>query len=55
MLVMPASLNPRLFYSKQAIADYNAAVAEFLAQQQQAEYTNSKNQKRNKRHDRNDY
>jgi rubrerythrin len=52
---MPSPLNPRLFYSKQAVDEYNAAVAAYLAQQADTEYNHAKNQKRNKRHNRNDY
>lgn len=55
MLSMPTPLNPKHFHSKQVVEDYQQAVAAFLAQQQAAEYEHSKNRKRNKRHDRNDY
>ena len=55
MLEMPQPLDKRLFYNQQAINDHHAAVAAYLAQQQQAEYKHSKNKKRNKRHDRNEY
>lgn len=47
MLVMPEPLNPRLFYSKQAVAEYNNAVAEYMAQMEAAEYR-AKNAKGNK-------
>lgn len=55
LLTPPIPLSPRLFHSKQAVDAFNDAMAAYLAQQQQAEYNHSKNQKRNKRHDRNDY
>ena len=55
MLQMPAPLDKRLFYTQQAIDDHNAAVAAYLAQQHQAEYKHTKNQKRNKRFDKNEY
>ena len=48
MLVMQPPLSPRLFHSKQAVDDYNAAVAAYLAQQQQAEYAHTKTSKRSK-------
>lgn len=48
MLEMPLPLNPRQFYSQQAIADYNAAVASYLAQQSQAEHAHSRAAKRSK-------
>jgi hypothetical protein len=35
---LPAPLNPRLFYSPQAILDYNIAVADYYARQSAIEY-----------------
>lgn len=55
MLQMPQPLDQRLFHSKAVIAKYNADVADFLQQQAAAEYCQSKNQKRNKRHDKSEY
>lgn len=46
MLTMPLPLNPRLFYSKQAVEKYQQAVAEYLAQQEALEYSHSKSSKR---------
>ena len=46
LLTLPMPLNPRHFHSKQAVEDYNAAVAEFLAQQEALEYSHSKSSKR---------
>ena len=55
MLTMPLPLNPRRYYTREALEQYNQEVADYLAQQQQAEYAHTKNSKRNRRHDRNDY
>ena len=55
MLEMPQPLDPRLFHSREVVDEYNAAVAAYLEQQQAAAYKHSKNQKRNKRFDRNEY
>jgi len=46
-LTMPAPLDNRLFHSRQVIENYQNAVADFLQQQQQAEY-NCKSAKRSK-------
>jgi hypothetical protein len=51
----PDALNPRHFHSQAVLDAYNAAVAAYLAQQQAAEYAHSKDKKRNKRFDRNEY
>lgn len=46
LLTLPMPLNPRLFYSRQAVEDYQNAVADYLQQQAEAEQSHSKTSKR---------
>lgn len=52
MLVHPPQLNARVFHSQESVDKYNAAVAAYLAQQEQAEYNSTHNNKSNKRQSR---
>lgn len=46
MLSLPEPLNQKRFYTQEAVDAYNLAVADYLAQQAEIEYKNSKTSKR---------